>query len=167
VLALYENGGHHVEYSARARVWLAKLAADSNFAIDYLTHTDSITDELLAKYQLILQLDFVPYGWTTTAMSAFRKYIEEGRGGWVGFHHASLVGEFDKQPMWPWFHDFMGGIRWKDYIARFARGTVRVEDRGHPVMMGLPDSFVVQREEWYTYDRSPMWMSLLISRIRR
>ena len=68
VLALYENGGHHVEYTARARVWLAKLAADSNFSIDYLTHTDSISDELLARYQLILQLDFVPYGWKPAAM---------------------------------------------------------------------------------------------------
>jgi len=155
VLALYENGGHHVEFSARARVWLAKLAADSNFAIDYLTHTDSISDELLARYQLILQLDFVPYGWKPAAIAAFQRYIEEGRGGWVGLHHASLLGEFDGYPMWPWFHDFMGGIRWKDYIARFARGTVHIEDGSHPVMKGIPDSFVVQKEEWYTYDKSP------------
>jgi type 1 glutamine amidotransferase len=155
VLALYENGGHHVEYTARARVWLAKLAADSNFSIDYLTHTDSISDEVLASYRLILQLDFVPYGWKPAAMAAFQRYIEEGRGGWVGLHHASLLGEFDGYPMWPWFHDFLGGVRWKDYIARFARGTVHVEDGSHPVMKGIPDSFVVQKEEWYTYDKSP------------
>jgi len=155
VLALYENGGHHVEYSARARIWLTKLAADSNFSIDYLTHTDSISDELLARYQLILQLDFVPYGWKPAAMAAFQRYIEEGRGGWVGMHHASLLGEFDNYPIWPWFDEFMGGIRWKDYIARFARGTVQVEDGSHPVMKGIPDSFVVQKEEWYTYDKSP------------
>ena len=155
VLALYESGGHHVAYSARARVWLAKLAADSNIAIDYLTHTDSISDELLARYQLILQLDYVPYGWKPAAMAAFQRYIEEGRGGWVGMHHSSLLGEFDGYPMWPWFHEFMGGIRWKDYIARFARGTVQVEDGSHPVMKGIPDSFVVQKEEWYTYDKSP------------
>ena len=155
VLALYENGGHHAEYSARARVWLAKLAADSNIAVDYLTHTDSISDGMLARYQLILQLDYVPYGWKPAAMAAFQRYIEEGRGGWVGMHHASLLGEFDGFPMWPWFHDFMGDIRWKDYIARFARGTVQVEDGSHPVMKGIPDSFVVQKEEWYTYDKSP------------
>ncbi|HET6253645.1 MAG TPA: ThuA domain-containing protein [Puia sp.] len=155
VLALYENGGHHVEFSARARVWLAKLAEDSNIAVDYLTHTDSISDELLARYQLILQLDYVPYGWKPSAMAAFQRYIEEGRGGWVGLHHASLLGEFDGYPMWSWFHSFMGHIRWKDYIARFARGTVHVEDGAHPVMKGIPDSFVVQKEEWYTYDKSP------------
>ena len=92
---------------------------------------------------------------TPTAMAAFQRYIEEGRGGWIGFHHATLLGEFDGYPMWTWFHDFMGGIRWKDYIARFATATVRVEDHAHPVMQGIPDSFVVQKEEWYTYDKSP------------
>jgi type 1 glutamine amidotransferase len=49
----------------------------------------------------------------------------------------------------------MGGIRWKDYIARFAKATVRLEDHHHPVLQGIPDSFIVQKEEWYTYDRSP------------
>lgn len=155
VLALYENGGHHLAYSTRARTWLAKLAADSNIAIDYLTHTDSINDQLLAKYRLILQLDFVPYGWKPAAMSAFQRYIAEGRGGWVGMHHASLLGEFDGYPMWPWFHDFMGSIRWKDYIARFAGATVHTEDASHPVLRGIPDSFAVQQEEWYTWDKSP------------
>ncbi len=155
VLALYENGGHHLEFSLRARTWLNRLAADSNFTVDYRTHTDSITPAFLANYQLILQLDFVPYGWKAEAMKAFQQYIEEGRGGWVGFHHATLLGEFDGFPMWPWFYNFMGSIRWKDYIARFAKATVRIEDHSHPVMAGIPDSFVVQKEEWYTYDKSP------------
>ena len=34
VLAIYENGGHHVAYSAAARKWLNKLSNDSGFAID-------------------------------------------------------------------------------------------------------------------------------------
>jgi type 1 glutamine amidotransferase len=155
VLALYENGGHHVEYSRRARVWLGQLAADSNFTIDYLTRPDSITDELLSHYELFIQLDYPPYGWKPAAMAAFQRYLEEGRGGWIGFHHASLLGEFDGFPMWGWFHDFMGDIRWKDYIARFANAIVRVEDHAHPLMAGLPDSFTIDKEEWYTYDRSP------------
>ena len=155
VLALYENGGHHVEYSARARTWLTQLAADSNFKIDYLTHTDSITDDELSQYRLIIQLDYAPYAWGAAAMVAFQKYIEEGRGGWIGFHHATLLGEFDGYPIWPWFSNFMGGIRWKDYIFRFAKATVHIEDPASPVMKGIPDSFVVQKEEWYTYDKSP------------
>jgi type 1 glutamine amidotransferase len=154
-LVLYENGGHHVEYSARARKWLDTLALDSNFRVDYITNTDSISDAFLANYQLIIQLDYAPYAWKPVASTAFQHYIEEGRGGWIGFHHATLLGEFDGYPMWQWFSDFMGGIRWKDYIARFAKATVRLEDHGNPVLEGVPDSFVVRKEEWYTYDRSP------------
>lgn len=154
-LALYENGGHHIAFSRRAMSWLNNLAADSNFSIDYVTNSDSIDSDFLRKYQLFIQLDYAPYAWKPAAVDAFQKYIEEGRGGWIGFHHASLLGEFDGYPMWPWFHTFMGGIRWKDYIARFAKATVRVEDHDHPVLRGIPDSFAIQKEEWYTYDKSP------------
>ena len=155
VLALYENGGHHLEYSKRAKIWLDQLAADSNFRIDYITRPDTITEKYLSDYALIIQLDYAPYAWKPEAMAAFTKYIEEGRGGWIGMHHATLLGEFDGYPMWPWFSNFMGGIRWKDYIARFASGVVHVENRDHPVMMDVPDSFVVEKEEWYTWDKSP------------
>ena len=154
-LVLYENGGNHIAYSTRARAWLDQLALDSNFRIDYLTHTDSIDEAFLRQYQLIIQLDYAPYAWKPAAVVAFQHYIDEGKGGWVGFHHATLLGEFDGYAIWPWFYTFMGSIRWKDYIARFARATVRVEDRGSPVMKGVADSFVIQKEEWYTYDKSP------------
>lgn len=155
VLALYENGGHHVAYSKAAKEWLNRLAIDSNFAIDYIQNTDSIDDTYLRRYQLFIQLDYAPYAWKEKAVKAFEKYITEGRGGWIGFHHATLLGEFDGYPMWEWFHQFMGDIRWKDYIADFAVGEVHVEDSKHPVMRGVPATFSVKTEEWYTYDKSP------------
>ena len=155
VIALYENGGHHIEYSKAAKIWLDKLAADSNFSIDYIRNTDKINEEFLSHYQLFIQLDYPPYGWKPDAVSAFVKYIEEGKGGWIGLHHASLLGEFDGYPMWDWFHNFMGGIRWKNYIATFVQSQVNVEDSQHPVMEGVPASFIVKKEEFYTYDKSP------------
>jgi hypothetical protein len=88
-------------------------------------------------------------------MAAFERYIDEGRGGWIGFHHATLLGEFDGYPMWPWFSNFMGGIRFTKYIPSFATGTVSVEAPQHPVMRGLPAHFTIENEEWYTYDKSP------------
>jgi len=154
-LVLYENGGHHIEYSKRAKVWLDDLAAKRGFAVDYIQNTDSIDDDSLGRYQLFIQLDYPPYAWKDKAVTAFQRYIVEGRGGWIGFHHASLLGEFDGYPMWDWYSKFMGGIRWKDYIATFAQADVTVEDRKHPVMRGVPAHFHVQTEEWYTYDKSP------------
>jgi len=155
VIALYENGGHHIEYSKAAKVWLDKLAADSNFSIDYIQNTDQIDGAFLSKYQLFIQLDYPPYGWKANAVTAFQKYITEGKGGWIGFHHASLLGEFDGYPMWNWFSTFMGDIVYKNYIATFVRAKVNVEDAGHAVMKGVPSSFTVEKEEFYTYNKSP------------
>ena len=126
VIALYENGGHHIEYSEAAKVWLNKLAADSNFPIDYIQNTDSIDDNFLSKYNLFIQLDFPPYGWKDKAVKAFERYITEGGGGWIGFHHASLLGAFDGYPMWQWFSAFMGNVIYKNYIPTFVTAKVNV-----------------------------------------
>lgn len=155
VLALYENGGHHLAYSKAARPWLDKLAADSNFAIEYINNTNLIDDDYLARFQVFLQLDYPPYTWPDKAVKAFERYIEMGKGGWVGFHHATLLGEFDGYPIWPWFSNFMGGIRFDNYIPGFASGRVNVEDTVHPVMKGVPRSFEIEKEEWYTWNKNP------------
>ena len=57
--------------------------------------------------------------------------------------------------MWPWFSDFLGGIRFQNYIAEKADGEVTVEDPGHPVMAGVNPKFIIREDEWYTYDRNP------------
>ena len=155
VVALAEHGGIHRPFVDAAKIWLQNLATDRNFSIDYIQNTDKIDDAFLSHYQLFIQLDFPPCAWTLTAMAAFVKYIEEGRGGWIGFHHSTLLGEFDGYKMWPWFSQFMGDIRFTDYIAKFATATVIVEDPSHPAMRNLGRSFVVQDEEWYTYNKSP------------
>jgi len=36
-----------------------------------------------------------------------------------------------------------------------ASGTVHVEDRLHPLVKNLPDSFSLPDDEWYTYDKDP------------
>ncbi|MEQ8808605.1 MAG: ThuA domain-containing protein [Imperialibacter sp.] len=154
-LVLYENSGHHLEYSDAAVPWLKQLATDGSLVLDFITSTDKIDEAFLANYQLIVQLDYPPYGWKEEAARAFVNYIEEGRGGWIGFHHATLLGEFDGYPMWGWFSGFMGDIRYQNYIATFAEAAVQVEGKEHPVMKGLPRRFRVKKEEWYTYNHSP------------
>lgn len=155
VLAMAETGGIHAPFVAAAKVWLAEQGAKENFTVDYIVDSKPIDDEFLSHYQVFLQLNYPPYAWTPTAMEAFKKYLIEGRGGWVGLHHASLIGDFDGYHAWPWYQDFMGGITWKDYIPKFAAGKVVVEDRDHPIMKGIPATFVIKKEEWYTYDKSP------------
>jgi len=155
VIALAEANSIHRPFVNAAKIWLQKQAAENDFSIEYIENTDKVDDAFLSRFQLFIQLDYPPYGWTPRAVAAFTRYIEEGRGGWIGFHHATLLGEFDGYQMLPWFSQFMGGIRFKDYIPKFAAATVVVEDHSHPVLTNLPSSFVVEQEEWYTYDKSP------------
>ena len=57
--------------------------------------------------------------------------------------------------MWQWFSKFMGDTRYKNYIATFVKAKVNVEDKTHPVMKGVSPSFIVEKEEFYTYEKSP------------
>lgn len=154
-LVLAERGGQHEAFVVAALEWLKAEATNDNFTMDVFENPDKFTKPFLANYQLIIQLNYPPYRWSDEAKAAFQDYIELGRGGWVGFHHATLLGEFDGYPMWPWFSDFMGGIRFKNYIAKRVSGDVVVEDKSHPAMKGLPPTFVVGEEEWYTFDKDP------------
>ena len=155
VLVLTERGGQHGGFTDAGLRWLAAEGVKGNFSITEINNARNITEAYLSQFSLVIQLDFAPYTWPKEAEDAFVKYIEEGRGGWIGFHHATLLGEFDGYPMWQWFSDFMGGVRFKNYIAPLVDGTLIVEDKQHPVMKDVPASFVVPDDEWYTYDKSP------------
>jgi len=154
ILVLADTGGGHVLFSAAGKIWLNKLAADSNFAIDYIITPQIINKEMLRKYRLFLQLDYPPYPWNDTAQQAFEDYIDNGRGGWIGFHHPTLLGVFDGYPMWQWYSNFMGGIEFKKHIPGGTSAMLTVEDSIHPVMKNVPIRFVT-KDEWYIYNQSP------------
>jgi YVTN family beta-propeller protein len=156
VLALAERAsGDHQSFVDAAKTYLDRLAAENDFAVDYITGTERINGESLARYKLFIQLNHPPYRWAPVAKQAFVDYITQGKGGWIGFHHASLLGDFDGYPMDPWFSEFLGGIRFTHYIPDFAKATVKIEDSSSPLAKGLPSSFVIDKEEWYTWSRSP------------
>ena len=155
VLILTERGGQHGPFTDAAIEWLEDLSAQEGFTLTEIHNTKPIDKAFLKGFDLIIQLDFPPYTWTDAAQEAFIEYIEQGLGAWIGFHHATLLGEFDGYPMWNWFSGFMGGIVYNNYIAPLSDGTVSVEAPGHPVMLGVSPSFIVEDDEWYIYDRSP------------
>ncbi|HEY4358930.1 MAG TPA: ThuA domain-containing protein [Acidobacteriaceae bacterium] len=155
VLAIAEAGGIHKPFVDAAKVWLASEAKADGFTVDYIEDTRPIDTAFLAQYRLFIQLNYPPYNWTPVAAAAFTDAIEHGTIGWIGFHHATLLGEFDGFAMWPWFSRFMGDIRFTKYIPTFATATVHVEASGHPVMRGVPGSFTIENEEWYTWSKSP------------
>ena len=154
-LVLTERGGQHESFVVAALAWLDEFGKTHDFSYTVYNHATDITEDVLKNYDVFIQLNYPPYTWSKEAEHAFMKYIEEGRIGWVGFHHATLLGEFDGYPMWQWFSDFMGGIRFENYVAATASATVNVEDKKHPVMKGVKASFVISNDEWYTFDKNP------------
>ena len=155
VLVLTERGGQHGSFTDAGLAWLEQTGREMGFKITEINSTTPINKDFLKRFDLIVQLDFPPYTWTDEAAEAFISYIEECKGGWIGFHHATLLGEFDGYPMWDWFSDFMGGIVYQNYNATLTDGEVYVEDASHPVMKGVEPRFLLQDEEWYIYDKSP------------
>ena len=155
VLAIAERGGIHQPFVDAAKIWLEKEASADNFTIDYIEDTNLINAAYLTHYQLFIQLNYPPYNWTPQAASAFTSAIENGTIGWIGFHHATLLGEFDGFSMWPWFSKFMGDIRFTKYIPTFATASVNVEAPNHPAMKNIPQTFTIENEEWYTWSKSP------------
>ncbi len=155
VLVLTERGGQHGSFTDAALEWLSRKEKELNFRFTEINRATPITEEFLSGYDLFIQLDFPPYTWPAEAEQAFVRYIEEGKGGWIGFHHATLLGEFDGYPLWQWFSDFMGGIRFKNYIAETASATFCIVDSSHPVCAGLPATFTFPDDDWFSFDRSP------------
>jgi type 1 glutamine amidotransferase len=155
MLVLTERGGQHGGFTDAGLKWLAEKSVEMNFELTEINNTQRIDEDFLKQYQLVVQLDYPPYNWTETAQKAFTRYVDEGWGGWIGFHHATLLGEFDGFTMWKWYSEFMGGIRFKNYIAPLASGFIRVELPEHPVMKGLKTGFTIPDDEFYTFDKSP------------
>ena len=145
-LVLTERGGQHESFTAAALEWLDGFSQENNFTYEEINSPRDIDSAFLARFKVFIQLDYPPYNWPDKAKAAFEQAIFDGTIGWVGFHHATLLGDFDGFPMWQWFSDFMGGIRFKNYIAETASGKIEVEQPRHPVMKGVSRSFTLPRE---------------------
>jgi uncharacterized protein len=151
VLAIAELDQNHAPFVEAAKEW---LATETLLTITYIESPDTLTDELLADKDLILQLNYPPW-FGDGPKAAFEKYISENKGGWVGLHHASLYGPVVTDQTWPWFYTFLGQVNFKGYIAEFAAADVNVEVTSHPIFQGVPSTFHVTTDEWYTWDKSP------------
>lgn len=155
VLVLTERGGWHTDFTAAATKWIEEEGERKGFDVVEIHNTDPITVDYLKQFDAIIQLDYVTYTWTDSQKEAFIDYIDNGKGGWVGFHHATLLGDFDGYTNWEWFSEFMGGIHYMNYIAELSNGTVIIESPTESLTSGVSPAFTVEDDEWYIYDISP------------
>jgi hypothetical protein len=72
--------GDHQTFVDRATLYLNKLAAENDIAVDSIDETGPIDKEFLARYKLFIQLNYPPYRWTPAAKQALKDYIAQGKG---------------------------------------------------------------------------------------
>jgi YVTN family beta-propeller protein len=151
VLAFYSTSVEpdHVLFAEGALKFFSEVANKNNFTFDSTTHWDDMNDSNLGKYQMVVWLNDEPA--SAEQKRAFQKYIENG-GAWLGFHVAAYN---DKDSNWRWFVDFLGGGAFHINSWPPLPAMLTVDDRGHPVTMGLPSSFMSPDNEWYIWKPSP------------
>jgi uncharacterized protein len=141
----------HLSFIREANRWFLQMAADHGFSYDSTDDWDNLNSEFLAKYQVVVFLDMRPD--RPAQRSAFQRYMESGGGGWMGFHFAGFAltpSEFPQN--WDWYHnEFLGAGSYVGNTWRPTSAILKVEDRQHPAMKGLPETFKASPNEWYKW----------------
>ena len=149
VLAFFTAGGEldHVLFAQQAIRALTAKSAEAGYTFAATTDWDRLNDATLRDVRVVIWLNDMPR--TPAQRQAFERYMTGG-GAWLGFH----VSGFGNNA-WPWFTEFMGGGRftasnWPSLPAR-----VNVDAVEHPIVKGVPSTFVAPINEWYSWTPSP------------
>ncbi len=146
-----KNDQAHISFVHEANKWFPKMAEKYGFSYDSTNDWNNMNDAFLANYQVVLFLDTRPD--VPAQREAFKKYMDNG-GGWLGFHFSAFAltpSDFNQD--WNWYHEeFLGSGQYGSNTWRPTSAILRVEDKKHPVLKGLPETFKVQPNEWYRWE---------------
>jgi type 1 glutamine amidotransferase len=150
VLAFWTTDGEvdHSDFARQAIEFFTEAAGRDHFEFRATTDWREMNPETLAKTQVVVWLNGQPN--TAEERAAFESFMNHG-GAWLGTH---VSGYNDRSTTWRWFVDFFGGAvffanNWPPLPA-----TLHVDDPTHPVVKGLPRSFVAPANEWYVWKPS-------------
>jgi hypothetical protein len=152
VIAFYteRDDKAHISFVHEANRWFPEMAEKYHFSYDSTNNWNNMNSEFLLQYQVVIFLDTRPD--TPSQREAFRKYMENG-GAWMGFHFAGFAltpSEFPQN--WDWYHnEFIGAGSYVSNTWRPVSAVLRVEDKTHPAMKNLPDTFRSAPSEWYRW----------------
>jgi hypothetical protein len=141
----------HISFVREAMPWFPKIAAQYHFDYDTTSNWDNLNATFLARYQVVVFLDTRPED--PAHRAAFQQYMEHG-GAWMGFHFAGFALTPSAYPAnWSWYHDtFLGSGQFVSNTWRPVSAVLRVEDRAHPAMRHLPETFRSSPSEWYRWE---------------
>ena len=128
------------------------MAAKEGFAYELTADWSKLNRESLSQYDVVVFLDSrteVP-----AQGEAFRDYMEHG-GGWMGFHFAGFaMNQSGVKQDWDWYHnDFLGSGEYVGNTWRPTSAVLKVEDKTHPVVQGLSETYKAPPNEWYKWSK--------------
>ncbi|MEU4220416.1 RICIN domain-containing protein [Actinoplanes sp. NPDC026623] len=149
VLAFY-NGtwdAAHIDFDAEARDWFPRAGAQYGFTWEATTDWSRLNAGSLAQYKVIMFLDDAP---PADRRTAFQQYMQNG-GAWMGFHVSAFTTDANS---WSWYHNtFLGSGNFATNTWGPTAETLKIEDRNHPSMAGLPATIPSAVSEWYSWSR--------------
>ena len=149
VLAFFTPGGEldHVLFAQQAMRAFGAGADAGGYVFTATSDWDALSETTLRDVRIVIWLNDMPH--TPAQRAAFEQYMQRG-GRWLGFH----VSGFGSSA-WPWFTDFMGGGRFSASNWPSLPARVNADDPAHPVLKGVPATFVAPINEWYAWTPSP------------
>jgi len=154
VIAFYtaKNDQAHISFVHEANKWFPAMAAKYHFAYDSTSNWNNLNAAFLKQYQVVIFLDTRPDG--PAQRAAFQQYMENG-GAWMGFHFSAFaLNDSEVKEDWDWYHNtFLGSGQYVSNTWRPTSAVLRVEDKDHPAMKGLPTLWKSQPNEWYRWEK--------------
>lgn len=149
VLVYTKNGKGYVHDNIPSAVKaIEKLGAEKGFKVDVSDDPAVFTEDNLKQYTFLLFPSTNNDVFDTDDQRVnFRRYIQSG-GGFVGLH--SVTGT---ERNWTWFKRMVGGsFAWH---AKFQPFTIKVIDKRHPSMEGVPLVWTREDECYFTKEMYP------------
>ena len=148
VLAFYDvdsGDAAHNDYVKEALVWFPQTGTQNGFTWEGTTDWSRLTGDLSA-YQVVMFLDDAPH--SADQQAGFQRYMQNG-GAWFGFHVSAFT---TNASSWSWYYNtFLGSGNFQTNTWGPTAETLKVEDRTHPSMAGLPATIQSAVSEWYSW----------------
>ena len=149
VLVYTKNGKGYVHKNIPSAVSaIQKLGTEKGFHVAVSDDPSVMTEENLKQYTFLLFPSTNNDVFDNDQQRvAFRRYIEAG-GGFVGLH--SVTGT---ERNWTWFKRMIGGsFVWH---AKFQPFSIKIIDKEHPSMTGVPAVWTKEDECYFTKEMYP------------
>jgi Trehalose utilisation/Ricin-type beta-trefoil lectin domain len=150
VLAFYDvdsGDAAHNDYVKEARVWFPQTGAQNGFTWEGTTDWGRLAGDL-SQYKVVMFLDDAPH--SADQQAGFQRYMQGG-GAWMGFHVSAFTTDANS---WSWYYNtFLGSGNFQTNTWGPTAETLKVEDRAHPSMAGLPATIQSSVSEWYSWSK--------------